>query len=81
MFTLQISQGAIQKIIDRAGQALTPHYAEIRKAVQCAPVNHADETTWKRKSVLEWLWLLCNTTAAYFLIHKNRSGEAFVEYV
>jgi hypothetical protein len=43
--SLRISQGAIQKIIDRSGQALTPHYEAIRKFVHSAPVNHADETT------------------------------------
>jgi transposase len=75
--SLQISQGAIQKIIDRSGQALTPHYEAIRKFVHSAPVNHADETTWKRKKSLEWLWLLCNSAAAFFTIHSKRSRRAF----
>jgi transposase len=77
VFALRVSQGAIQKITDRLRQAIEPHYEAIRKAVHSAPVNHADETIWKRKKGVEWLWLLCNSTAAFFLIHKNRSRKAF----
>ncbi|MDR3319388.1 MAG: transposase [Desulfovibrio sp.] len=50
------------------------------EAVHYAPVNHVDETTettWKRKFGLEWLWLLCNNVAAFFMIHPHRSKEAF----
>ena len=77
VFSLRVSQGAIQKITDRVRQAIEPHYEAIKEVVHSAPVNHADETTWKRKSGLEWLWLLCNNMAAYFLIHKKRSRKAF----
>jgi transposase len=77
VFALRISQGAIQKITDRVRQAIEPHYEAIREVVQSAPVNHADETIWKRKKGVEWLWLLCNSMAAYFLLHKNRSRKAF----
>jgi transposase len=77
VLSLRVSQGAIQKITNRVSQAIEPHYEAIKEAVHSAPVNHVDETTWKRKSGLEWLWLLCNTMAAYFLIHKNRSYKAF----
>jgi transposase len=77
VFALRISQGAIQKITDRLRQAIEPHYEAIRAVVQSAPVNHADETIWKRKKGVEWLWLLCNNMAAFFLVHKNRSRKAF----
>jgi transposase len=77
VFDLRVSQGAIQKITDRVRQAISPHHEAIRELVHSADVNHADETTWKRKGGLEWLWLLCNAAAAFFLIHKNRSCEAF----
>jgi transposase len=81
VLSLRISQGAIQKIIDRSGQALAPHYEAIREFVHSAPVNHADETTWKRKNCLEWLWLLCNTAAAFFMIHSKRSRRAFLALI
>jgi transposase len=77
VFALKISQGAIQKITDRVRQAIKPHYEAIRELVHSAAVNHADETTWKRKGGLEWLWLLCNAAVAFFSIHKNRTRKAF----
>jgi transposase len=72
-----ISQGAVQNILDRVSRATRPHYEAIGQAVRSAPVNHIDETSWKRKGALEWLWLMCNETAAFFMLHSNRSAEAF----
>ena len=66
-----ISQGAIQKILNRVSQAITGHYEAIGEAVHNAPVNHIDETTWKRKKTLTWLWLMCNSTAAFFMLHSS----------
>lgn len=72
-----VSQGAIQKVLDRVSRAISGHYDAISEAVQNAPVNHIDETTWKRKKTLEWLWLMCNGAAALFMLHGTRSKEAF----
>jgi transposase len=72
-----VSQGAVQNILDRVSRAVAPHYEAIGEAVRCAPVNHVDETTWKRNKALEWLWLMCNSTAAFFMLHRNRSQAAF----
>jgi transposase len=74
---IPVSQGAVQNILDRAGLALVPHYEAIGESVRAAPVNHVDETTWKRGGTLEWLWLMCNNTAAFFKLHRNRSTAAF----
>ena len=74
---IPVSQGAIQNILDRVSLAITPHYEAIGEAVRTAPVNHVDETTWKRKKTLEWLWLMCNSAAALFMLHSNRSKAAF----
>lgn len=72
-----VSQGAIQKVLDRVSRAITGHYEAIGEAVQSAPVNHIDETTWKRNKTLEWLWLMCNGSAAFFMLHGSRSKAAF----
>lgn len=72
-----VSQGAIQNILDRVSRAIAPHHEAIGEAVRSAPVNHIDESTWKRKKALEWLWLMCNETAAFFMLHNKRSKAAF----
>jgi transposase len=74
---IPISQGAIQNILDRIRLAIAPHYEAIGEAVRSCAVNHVDETSWKRKKTLEWLWLMCNNAAAFFMIHNKRSKAAF----
>lgn len=76
-FGVPISQGAIQNVVDRVNQAIAPHYEAIGAVARAAPVNHVDETSWKRCKMLEWLWLMCNQAVAFFMLHRNRSSEAF----
>ena len=72
-----ISLGAIQKILDRASEAITPHYEEIGAQARQAAVNHVDETSWRLKGALNWLWVMANTTVALFMVHDKRSRDAF----
>lgn len=72
-----ISLGAIQKVLDRASAAIHPHYEAIGEKARSQAVNHADETSWLLKGALCWLWVLASTSVAFFMIHKNRSKEAF----
>ena len=78
---IPVSQGAVQNILDRMSRAIAPHYEAIAEAVRVAPVNHVDETTWKRGTTLEWLWLMCNSAAALFMVHRNRSQAAFRDLI
>lgn len=77
VFGLHISLGAIQKVIDRASAAIEPHYDAIGTKAREAAVNNIDETSWLKNGVLQWLWVMANTTVAFFMIHSNRSMEAF----
>jgi transposase len=81
VFGLSISQGAMQKIVDRASRAIVPHYQAIEAVAQAASVNHIDETSWKTRKELRWLWVMANTKTAYFRLHGNRSQKAFEELV
>ena len=69
--------GAIQKIIDRVSSAIIPHYEAIGQAARSSEINHIDETSYSKKNVLQWLWVMTNTMVAFFMIHPNRSKEAF----
>lgn len=77
VFNLSISQGAIQKIVDRARAALEPHYAVLENGARHAQVNYIDETSWKQKKKLCWLWVMVNGVFAFFKFHPKRSMEAF----
>lgn len=72
-----ISLGAIQKVIDRTSEAIKPHYETIGKEARQAAVNYIDETSHRQKEKLQWLWVMANTTVAFFMIHPKRSKKAF----
>jgi transposase len=81
VFGFSVSLGAIQKIINRATEAITPHYDAIREAARQAPVNHVDETSWKTNGRLRWLWTMASVFVSFFMIHGHRSRAAFEELV
>jgi transposase len=72
-----ISQGAIQRAVDRVSEALKPYDEAIAVQARRAPVNYIDETSWYRHGVLGWLWVMVNTTVALFKVQTSRSHAAF----
>ncbi|MDZ7759490.1 MAG: IS66 family transposase [Desulfovermiculus sp.] len=75
---LHLSTGTIQNIINRASKAILPHYRAIRGKAHQSPANNVDETPWyQARGCLHWLWVLCNTQVAFFMVHARRSKEAF----
>jgi transposase len=81
VFGLGVSLGAIQKIVNRATEAINPHYEAIGRAARCAPVNHIDETSWKTQGKLKWLWTMTSVFVSFFMIHQHRSRAAFEELI
>lgn len=81
VFSIPLSKGAIQKMINRVSQALAPHYEAIGQVARAAPVNHLDETSWLTQGVRYWLWVMTNPFVAYFQIHRTRSRAAFEQLI
>ncbi len=81
VLNFSISIGAIQRVVDRASAALKPIYDKIGELARENDINHVDETSWFQNGSLNWLWVMVNSTVAYFMIHKNRSKEAFLELI
>jgi transposase len=72
-----ISRGAIQRVVDRVSEAITPHYEAIAGKARSAQVNYIDETAWYQHGVLAWLWVMANPTVALFTVQVSRSKAAF----
>jgi transposase len=72
-----ISRGGIQRAVDRVSEAIRPHYEAIATQARQAKVNYIDETAWYQHGVLAWLWVMVNTTVAFFTVHASRSQAAF----
>ena len=81
MLNVSISAGAIQKVVDRASKALKQCYDAIGEKARENDINHVDETSWFQNGALHWLWVMANCSVAYFMIHKNRSKQAFLELI
>jgi transposase len=78
---MPISLGAVQKGIDRVSESLLPHYHLIAELARQAPVGYIDETPWYCHNRLQWLWAMTTDTVTLYLIHANRSKEAFFELI
>lgn len=78
---IDMSIGAIQKVIDRASEAIKPHYDKIATVARSSEVNYIDETSWKKNGVLHFLWVMVNCNVAFFKIHKERSKKAFLSLI
>lgn len=76
-----ISIGAIQSVIDRSSLAIQPIYESIGSIARQTKVNHIDETSWFQCGNLKWLWTMVNTTVAFFMVHPNRSKDAFMALI
>ena len=74
---IPISRGAIQRAVDRVSEAISPHYQVIGAKARGARVNYIDETAWYQHGVLAWLWVMVNTTVAFFTVQSSRSKAAF----
>ena len=72
-----ISLGAVQKVVDRVSHALVPHYEAIAALARQATVGYIDETPWFCHNTLQWLWAMTTEKGSLFLVHPNRSKDAF----
>ena len=78
---IPISIGGIQRCVDRVSEAILPYYEAFAAKARCSKVNHLDETSWYQHGVLMWLWVMVNTTVAFFSVKASRSKAAFEELI
>jgi transposase len=78
---IPISVGGIQRCVDRVSVAIVPYYEAIAAKARSAKVNHLDETSWHQHGVLMWLWVMVNSTVAFFSVKTSRSKAAFEELI
>ena len=75
---LQISTAGISRIMIRLSGILQPVYDEILADVKQGVRIWADETGWRVKGELWWLWIFANERSAYYWADKTR-GSPVVE--
>ena len=76
--TLRLSTTGISKIMIRLSGILQPVNEEILNDVKHGTKIWADETGWRVKGKLWWLWIFANERSAYYWPDKTR-GRSVVE--
>ena len=79
-FRLQLSTAGLSRMMIRLANIFAPVYEEILEDTKGGKVIFADETGWRVKGVLWWLWIFANSRAAYYFPDRRR-GSAVVEKI
>jgi transposase len=74
LFGAAISLGTVSHLEQEMSAALAAPHQEALEAVRAAPVKGADETSWKQRGKLCWLWTAATAGVAAFVIHARRSA-------
>lgn len=77
---VKLSQGGIDLIMQRAGQAALTAGEEIKAEVRQSAVVNSDETGARVGGRTWWQWVFCTATAVFHLIEPSR-GAKVVEQV
>lgn len=78
---LSIATGTIQKIVDRASEAIRSTYDTIARVARTSYCNYIDETSWFKGNALHWLWAMVNERVAFYRIDAHRSKAAFHQLI
>ncbi len=68
---IYLSIGVINQSITEGGRAVEPLEEELITEIKQAELLHVDETGWKEKGQLRWLWVLVGPTVTLFLIGRR----------
>jgi len=77
-FRLTLSTAGISKMVIRIGTILEPVHEEILLDLKAGAMIFADETGWRVRGVLWWLWIFANSRSAYYWPDRQR-GSPVVE--
>lgn len=79
-FSLKLSTAGVSKMMINLSKIMQPVYAEILEDVKGGRMIFADETGWRVKGKLWWLWIFANQHSAYYFPSTQR-GSAVVEKI
>jgi len=75
---IYLSVGVINQAIAEGGRAVEPVEEELIAEIKQSELLYADETGWKEKERLLWLWVLVTTNVTLFLI-GSRSWDVIAD--
>jgi transposase len=79
LYGVEISQGGIDKIMQRAGQKAAQEIEPIEERVRQSAVIHSDETGSRVDAQNWWEWVFCTLTGVLHVIRFNRSSDVILD--
>ena len=77
VFSIPMSLGGLSNCEAKVAEVAKQPYNEVSEYVREQKTAHADETGWPRgNNIKGWLWAMCCSTAAFFVVHANRNRQA-----
>jgi transposase len=73
-FRMSLSTSGISKMMIRLAGVMESVYEEILSDVKGGKIIFADETGWRVKGVLWWLWIFANPQTAYYFPARDRGS-------
>lgn len=74
IFDAPVSLGTVANLEQEVSAALVRPHQEAVTAVRQAAVKNADETSWKLRGALCWLWAAATAGVVAFVLHARRSA-------
>jgi len=71
-FALHVTPSALVRALHRAAAQSEPTYAALCETVRTSPVVVPDETGWKVRGLLHWLWAFATATTTVYRIRRGR---------
>ena len=71
-FHLHVTPSALVRALHRAAARGQPTYAALCETVRTSPVVVPDETGWKVRGLLHWLWVFATATTTVYRIRRGR---------
>ncbi len=71
-FALHVTPSALVRALPRAAVQSEPTYAALCETVRTSPVVVPDETGWKVRGLLHWLWVFATATTTVYRIRRGR---------
>lgn len=76
LFGVELSVGAVQAICEEVSETVAPTVALIKAEVEASPAANADETGWRQKGKMHWLWTAATSDSAFFVLAPDRGHPA-----
>jgi transposase len=71
-FGLHVTPSALVRALHRAAAKGQPTYAALCETVRTSPIVVPDETGWRVKALLHWLWAFATATTTVYRIRRGR---------